>query len=68
MTIHPRQGQSEAQQAKDFYECDDWAVGQTGFDPAKPPSGPPDAQTAQKSEEYLRAIGACLDARGYTLK
>jgi hypothetical protein len=68
MFIYPRQSQSEEQQAKDFDECQSWAVGQTAFDPKRPPDGAPDAQTIQKSSDYLRAISACLDARGYTLR
>jgi len=68
MFIYPRQGQSEEQQNKDFEACHSWAVGQTSFDPSKPPGGAPDAQAIQKSSDYLRAISACLDARGYTLR
>jgi len=68
MFIYPRQSQSEEQKAKDFDACHSWAVGQTGFDPSKPPPGRPDAPTNQKSSDYLRAISACLDARGYTLR
>ncbi len=66
--IYPRQGQSEDQKAKDVDKCHDWAVGQTGFDPAKPSVGTPDTQTMQKSGDYFRAISACLDARGYTVR
>ncbi len=68
MFVYPRQGQSEEQQNEDFDACHNWAVGQAGFDPSKPPAGRPDAQTTQKSSDYLRAISACLDGRGYTLK
>ncbi len=68
MFIYPRQGQSEEQKAEDVNKCHDWAVGQTGFDPARPPAGSLDAQTIQKSGNYFRAISACLDARGYTVK
>ena len=68
MFIYPRQSQSEGQQAKDFDACHGWAVGQTGFDPKKPPAGRPDAQSTQKNSDYLRAISACLDGRGYTLR
>ncbi|MGA3084200.1 MAG: hypothetical protein ABSE95_05345 [Thermodesulfobacteriota bacterium] len=68
MFIYPRQGQSEEKQAKDFDECHIWAVSQTGFDPKKPFEGAPDAQRIQKSADYLRAICACLDAHGYTLR
>jgi hypothetical protein len=68
MFVYPRQGQSEEQQARDFDACHGWAVGQAAFDPKRPPAGLADAQTRQKSSDYLRAIGACLDGRGYTLR
>lgn len=35
--VYPAKGQSAEQQKKDEAECYTWAVGQTGFDPAKPP-------------------------------
>ncbi len=66
--IYPRKGQSEEQKAKDFDKCHAWTVSQTGFDPAKPPVGAPDAQAIQKSADYFRAISACLDAQGYTVR
>lgn len=68
MLIYPRQGQNEEQQARDVDECHRWAVSQTDFDPEIPPEGPPDAWRREKSADYLRAISACLDARGYALK
>jgi Family of unknown function (DUF6515) len=66
--IYPRQGQSEQQQAKDRYECHSWAVSQTHYDPTQPPTGVPAAQVSQKRADYQRAMGACLDGRGYTVK
>ena len=33
--IYPQNGQSSEQQANDKYECHQWAVGQTGFDPTQ---------------------------------
>jgi hypothetical protein len=68
MFIYPRQGQSEPQQATDRYECHRWAVSQTGFDPTQPPGGTTDAQRGEKRADYQRAMGACLDGRGYTVK
>ena len=62
--IYPRQGQSEQRQATDRYECHRWAVTQTGYDPTLSPGGAP----AQKHAEYQRAMTACLDGRGYTVK
>ena len=66
--VYPRQGQSEAQQAKDRYECHIWAVGQIGWDPTQPTGVVPEAQINQKRADYQRAMGACLDAREYTVK
>ena len=63
--IYPRNGQSEKQQAEDRYQCDRWAVGQTGYDPTKPAGG---MSSVQKNADYQRAMGACLDARGYSVK
>jgi hypothetical protein len=66
--IYPRQGQSDQQQAKDRYECHSWAVSQIGYDPTQPTGSVPDTQTNQKHADYQRAMGACLDGRGYTAK
>jgi len=66
--IYPRQGQSEKQQANDRYDCHTWAVGQTTYDPIKPPSGMSAGQLQQKRADYQRAMGACLEGRGYTVK
>ena len=66
--IYPRQGQSEELQAKDRYECHRWAVNQTHYDPTQPTSGIPEAQVNQMRADYQRAMGACLDGRGYTMR
>jgi hypothetical protein len=127
--IYPSKGQSPQQQDRDRYECHNWAVQQTGFDPTRPQtaaaSAPPPAggqvvkgaargaalgavggaiagdagrgaaagaavgglfgamkrhdqavanqqaqQTAssQQQSAYQRAIGACLEGRGYTVR
>ena len=66
--VYPRKGQSEKLQAKDRYECHSWAVSQTHYDPTQPTSGMPEAQLNQIREDYKRAMGACLDGRGYTMK
>jgi len=61
--IYPRLGQSEKQQADDRYACHQWAVSQTGFDPTQPPA----ARSGTRAD-YQRALAACLDGRGYTVK
>jgi hypothetical protein len=70
--IYPRHGQNEALQAKDRYECHHWAVSQVWQEPRKVSmeewtlmiQSMPESQRA----DYLRAQGACLDARGYSVK
>jgi hypothetical protein len=38
--VYPRQSQGEAQMDRDRYECNGWAVQQTGFDPSLPSIAP----------------------------
>ena len=65
---YPAQGQSEQQLDRDRYECHQWSVKQTGFDPTQPQGGVGNGQMANKRADYQRAQGACLEARGYTVK
>jgi hypothetical protein len=62
--IYPRLGQSSQQQADDRYACHQWAVSQTGYDPVQQQPGAP----GEKRADYQRALSACLDGRGYTVK
>jgi hypothetical protein len=64
--VYPKNGQSEQQTASDRYACHEWAVGQTGFDPTDP-SRNTNATTATPAN-YKRAITACLEARGYSVR
>ncbi|MGZ6220873.1 MAG: hypothetical protein ACXWMV_12850 [Syntrophales bacterium] len=66
--VYARQGQSEELQAKDRYECHSWAASQTQHDPTQPAGGMPQAQLNQMRSDYQRAMGACLDGRGYSIK
>ena len=60
--VYPRNGQNEQQTSTDRFECHKWSVAQTGFDPTR-------AMNLQgTSIDYRRAMGACLDARGYSVK
>ncbi len=65
--VYPRQGQNEKQQADDQYSCHRWSVGQTGYDPTHPGSIAPQDQPRGNSD-YWRAMSACLDAHGYTVR
>jgi hypothetical protein len=63
--IYPSKGQSEAQQNKDKYECNTWAVSQTGFDPNKAQTTSTTQQ--QKPQGHVvrgAARGAALGAVG----
>ena len=66
--IYPQQGQSEDQQASDKYECHKWATSQTGFDPTQSGGGVPPEQAAAAHSEYQRAMKACLQGRGYSVR
>jgi hypothetical protein len=66
--IYPSRGQSEAQQADDRYECHAWAVRQTAYDPSVPLAAEQQDRAGQLRSDYLRAMSACLEGRGYTVK
>jgi hypothetical protein len=67
--FYPSQGQSPEQQDRDKYECNSWAVKQSGFDPSLPGT-PPHLRTAVVAGEPPpgariaagAAIGAVLGA------
>jgi hypothetical protein len=66
--MYPKAGQSTEQQAKDRYECHRWAADQTGFDPTQNGGGVAADAAAAKRADYLRADGACLEGRNYSVR
>jgi len=61
---YPSRGQSPQQQASDRYECNKWAINESGYDPdlrshRNPETGP---------VAYGRAFSACLEGRGYAVR
>jgi hypothetical protein len=66
--IYPKNGQSDEDQARDKYECHKWAQNESGFDPTQANGGVPPEQANTKRAAYQRAMGACLEGRGYTVK
>ncbi|HEY5603933.1 MAG TPA: DUF6515 family protein [Gammaproteobacteria bacterium] len=62
--IYPNEGQTEEQQAKDRYDCHVWAVTESRVDPTL------DDETYSNEQilKYQRAMTACLEGRGYTVK
>lgn len=65
--VYPRAGQDEEQVASDRYECHRWASSETGFDPTRPEGGVPADQSLASRSDYLRAMTACLEGRGYSV-
>lgn len=62
--VYPGRGQTQAQLDADRSQCSSWAVGASGYDPdlkvhRNPETGPID---------YGRALSACLEGRGYTVR
>ena len=66
--MYPKGGQSTEQQARDRYECHRWAADQTGFDPTQTGGGVTAEAAAAKRANYLRADGACLEGRNYSVR
>lgn len=66
--IYPKNGQSEDVQSRDKYECHKWSQAESGFDPTVAGGGVPPEQANAKRAAYQRAMGACLEGRGYTVK
>lgn len=67
--VYPSKGQSQAQQDKDRYECHQWAVKQTGFDPSRPQAASPSvpSQEYRPTQPHVArgaARGAALGAVG----
>jgi hypothetical protein len=63
LMVYPKNGQTADQQAKDRFECHQWAAGQSGYDPT---TGA--AATGNKRNDYMRAQAACLEGRGYSVQ
>jgi hypothetical protein len=65
---YPREGQNSERQSADRYACHSWAVDQTGFDPTLPLGGVSEGEALSARADYQRAVEACLDARGYSVR
>ena len=63
--VYPNLGQSQEQQSRDRYECHRWAVQESGVDPSLWDEY---EITYEDRSNYRRAISACLEGRGYTVK
>jgi hypothetical protein len=64
MVVYPAKGQSAEQQQKDEFECHQWAVQQTGYDPTRAPQAP-QQQTTQSGRPVVGgAAGGALVGAG----
>jgi uncharacterized protein YcfJ len=63
MFVYPANGQDAEQQQKDEFECHQWAVQETGYDPTKAQQAP-QQQTAQKGQAVKGAAGGALVGLG----
>jgi hypothetical protein len=66
--VYPKEGQSEQQQADDRYACHRWGVEQTGYDPTQPPTNLAVSELNKKRADYNRAMKACLEGKGYSVR
>jgi len=64
----PKFGQTQEQLAADRADCQLWAKGQTGFDPAQYGGGVPASDYNVRRTQYGRAMAACLEGRGYGVR
>lgn len=72
VVFEPIKGQSQAQQERDRYECFQWAIQKTGFDPSRPRNPPVGAyeedRLASRIQHFRRAMSACLVGRNYRVE
>lgn len=60
--VYPREGQTHSEVVADRSECNEWATGQTGYDPAHPGTG-----STQRAGDFQRAVRTCFEGKGYTV-
>lgn len=68
LRIEPKNSQSAEQLWTDRYACHTWSRSQSGFDPTHPAAGMAADEITSRREQYRRAMTACLEARGYSVR
>jgi outer membrane lipoprotein SlyB len=63
--VFPKNGQSQQQQQQDDYQCHQWAVQQTGFDPTRAAQQSAAAPASRDGTVARGALGGA--ARGYVI-
>ena len=64
MIVYPAKGQSAEQQQKDEFECHQWAVQQTGYDPTRAQQAPQQPTTQSGRPVAKGAAGGALVGAG----
>lgn len=59
---YPNKGQTATQSTFDRIECERWGSGQTGYAAGQ------SVEDAKRKADYTRAVSACLEGRGYSVK
>jgi hypothetical protein len=59
---YPKNGQTATQSTFDRIECERWGSGQTGYAPGQ------SADDSPRKGDYQRAVSACLEGRGYSVR
>jgi hypothetical protein len=67
LSVTPKFGQTAEQLAADRAQCQDWAKGQTGFDPGQYGGGVAPSVYTSHRLQYGRAVAACLEGHGYNV-
>src|SRR5262249_449572 len=62
MFVYPREGQTQSEIVADRSECNQWAIGQTGYDPAHPGT-----EATQRAGDFQQAVRTGLEGKGYTV-
>lgn len=65
---YPARNQSAQQQADDQFQCHEWAVSLSHFDPSVLGTGQPMNDSPTLRDNYRRAWSACMEGRGYTVR
>ncbi|WP_019561567.1 DUF6515 family protein [Caldimonas manganoxidans] len=65
---YPARQQSAQQQADDQFQCHEWAVSVSRFDPSWLGSGQPMEDSPTLRDNYRRAWSACMEGRGYSVR
>jgi hypothetical protein len=65
---YPARNQSAQQQADDQFQCHEWAVHLSQFDPTLLGSGQPMNDSPTLRDNYVRAWSACMEGRGYSVR